>query len=450
MEKTGIITTAEMEVIETVVYCDGCGEAITDGWTFEKDGETFCKACFESDFVKCNGCDEFIKTDDASYHDGEAYCETCFNDTFCICEDCGEPFPEDNGRMVHYRNRNWRIDSKVVCESCLENYVRCEDCEEYWHRDQTYYTGYDYLICESCYENGYGYCDACGELYYADDLIHSYRDGETYCQSCARTNGTNAINDYTYKPAPKFRHFNQNTNKAVFSAGSGNRLYEGFELEVESPCEYAEEVAQNLIDNFDEDEDVFYCKHDGSLYDGFEIVSHPMTLRAHKTMAYSDMLAELKKAGCKSHSTTTCGLHVHVSRSFFTMSETVKLGLFVYFNKSRLETFARRTETSYAKFKPVLRSDLKAAGHSDRRYEAINFENARTIEFRLFKGTLKFETFMATLEFCDAVSRFVKTVSACSIVNKNGGFDLFKTFVNKDGNRKLYKNLIQYLDARGL
>jgi len=209
-------------------------------------------------------------------------------------------------------------------------------------------------------------------------------------------------------------------------------------------------VAQNLIDNFDEDEDVFYCKHDGSLHDGFEIVSHPMTLRAHKTMAYSDMLAELKKAGCKSHSTTTCGLHVHVSRSFFTQSEMVKLGLFVYFNKSRLETFARRTESSYAKFKPLNRSNYLESAESRNRYEAINFENARTIEFRLFKGTLKFETFMATLEFCDAVSRFVKTVSACSIVNKNGGFDLFKTFVNKDGNRKLYKNLIQYLDARGL
>jgi len=460
MEKTGSTTTAEKEVIETAVYCDGCGEAITDGWTFEKDGETFCKSCFESDFVKCNGCDEFIKTDDASYYfgtlpllDGHAYCGTCFYDMFCFCEDCGEPFPNDDGKMVHFRNRNWRIDPKdfkVVCESCLENYNRCEDCGEYWHMHQTHCTGYGYNICISCYEDRYGNCDACNEIYHMDDLIYSERHGETYCQSCARSNGGHAINDYMYKPAPKFRHFNQSTNESVFSRDSSNRLYEGFELELESPRENAAEVAQTLIDNFDEDEDVFYCKHDGSLDDGFEIVSHPMTLRAHKTMDYSDMLAELKKAGCKSHDTTTCGLHVHVSRSFFTMSETVKLGLFVYFNKSRLETFARRTETSYAKFKPVLRSDLKAAGHSERRYEAINFENARTIEFRLFKGTLNFETFMATLEFCDAVSRFVKTVSACSIVNKNGGFDLFKTFVNKDGNRKLYKNLIQYLDARGL
>ncbi len=449
MEKTMANQTAETEVIETAVSCDGCGEAITAGRTFEHDGEVFCKACFESDFVICHVCDDFIKRDSANYYNGNKYCETCFNDSFRTCEDCGEPFPEDEGRTVHYRRREWRPGSKVICDSCIENYIRCEDCGEYWREDDTCYTGHEYHICVYCYENGYECCDNCNEIYHSDELVYSDRHAATYCQSCARSNGGNAINDYSYKPSPKYQHFDQTTNQAVFSRQPGNRLYLGFELEVESPREYAGEVAQTLIDNFDDNEDVFYCKHDGSLDDGFEIVSHPMTLRAQKTMAYADMLAELKKAGCKSHNTTTCGLHVHVSRSFFSQSEMVKLGLFVYFNKARLETFARRTESSYAKFKPLNRSDLKAAGRSEGRYEAINFENTRTIEFRLFKGTLNFETFMATLEFCDAVSRFVKTVSACQIA-KDGGFDLFKTFVKKDGNRKLYKNLIQYLDARGL
>ncbi len=450
MEKTSIITTAEKEGIETAVSCDGCGEAITAGRTFEHDGEVFCKACFDSDFVTCNVCDDFIKRDSANYYNGDKYCETCFNDTFCICEDCGEPFPEDEGRTVHYRHREWRPDSKVVCDSCLENnYIRCENCGEYWREDDTCYTGYEYHICVYCYENEYGCCDNCNEIYHSDDLIYSDRRDETLCESCYHENGRGSIQDYAYKPAPKFRHFNPHTNQAVFSRQPGNRLYLGFELEVESPREYAEEVAQNLISDYDEPENLFYCKHDGSLNEGFEVVSHPLTLRVHKMQDYEDILKSLRGAGCKSHNTTTCGLHVHVSRSFFTLSETVKLGLFVYFNKSRLETFARRTESSYAKFKHVLRSDLKAAGHSEDRYEAINFKNRNTIEFRLFKGTLNFETFMATLEFCDAVSRFVKTVSACQIA-KDGGFDLFKTFVKKDGNRKLYKNLIQYLDARGL
>jgi hypothetical protein len=371
--------------------------------------------------------------------------------TFCICEDCGEPFPEAIGGTVHYRSPNGRIESKVVCESCLENYVKCEDCGEYWYRQETYYTGYGYLICEPCYVNGYGYCDACNEIYHADDLIYSDWHDETYCQSCARSNGGNAINDYSYKPSPKFRHFNQNTNESVFSRDSSNRLYEGFELELESPREPAGEVAQNLIDNFDADEDVFYCKHDGSLDDGFEIVSHPMTLRAHKTQDYENILKSLKDAGCKSHNTTTCGLHVHVSRSFFTQSEMVKLGLFVYFNRSRLETFARRTESSYAKFKPLNRSNYLESAESRERYEAINFEPYHTIEFRLFKGTLNYETFMATLEFCDAVSRFVKTISAVCIAGKDGdSWAKFESFVKSNGNRKRYKNLVAYAGSKGL
>lgn len=342
-------------------------------------------------------------------------------------------------------------EEKVVCESCLDNYVRCEDCGEYWHRGQTYYTGYGYLICEPCYENGYGYCGACDEIFHADDLIYSDQDRETYCESCCHENGCGSIQDYSYKPSPKYQHFNQTTNQTVFSRQPGNRLYLGFELEVESLRELPASVASDLISDYDAQENLFYCKHDSSLDEGFEVVSHPLTLRAHKTQDYEDILKSLKDAGCKSHNTTTCGLHVHVSRSFFTLSETVKLGLFVYFNKSRLETFARRTESSYAKFKPLNRSNYLESAESHERYEAINFENARTIEFRLFKGTLNFETFMATLEFCDAVSRFVKTVSAVCIAGKDGdSWAKFESFVKSDGNRKRYKNLVAYAGSKGL
>ena len=46
------------------------------------------------------------------------------------------------------------------------------------------------------------------------------------------------------------------------------------------------------------------------------------------------------------------------------------------------------------------------------RYAAVNFCNHRTIEFRLFKGTLNYPRFMATLEWVDALVRWVKTWEA--------------------------------------
>ena len=48
----------------------------------------------------------------------------------------------------------------------------------------------------------------------------------------------------------------------------------------------------------------------------------------------------------------------------------------------------------------------KSAG----RYKAINLMNLGTIEFRLFKGTLKLNTFLASLQFVVVITRFVKSI----------------------------------------
>jgi hypothetical protein len=42
------------------------------------------------------------------------------------------------------------------------------------------------------------------------------------------------------------------------------------------------------------------------------------------------------------------------------------------------------------------------------RYMAVNLENQNTIEFRLFKGTLNFNTFIASLQLVVEISRYAK------------------------------------------
>ena len=37
------------------------------------------------------------------------------------------------------------------------------------------------------------------------------------------------------------------------------------------------------------------------------------------------------------------------------------------------------------------------------RYVAVNLENTNTIEFRLFRGTLRYKTFLATLQLVDEI-----------------------------------------------
>ena len=43
------------------------------------------------------------------------------------------------------------------------------------------------------------------------------------------------------------------------------------------------------------------------------------------------------------------------------------------------------------------------------RYQAINNENDNTIEFRLFRGTLKYNTFVATLQLVKFICEYVNT-----------------------------------------
>lgn len=67
--------------------------------------------------------------------------------------------------------------------------------------------------------------------------------------------------------------------------------------------------------------DFLYFKHDGSLDEGCELVTHPMSPEYMMSDAGKKMWRDICEAalaeGMRSHDTSTCGLHVHVSRDFF-------------------------------------------------------------------------------------------------------------------------------------
>ena len=51
-------------------------------------------------------------------------------------------------------------------------------------------------------------------------------------------------------------------------------------------------------------------------------------------------------------------------------------------------------------------------GNHDYHYYAVNLTNENTIEFRMFRGTLKVDTFLATLQFVNNCIIAAKTKSA--------------------------------------
>ena len=103
--------------------------------------------------------------------------------------------------------------------------------------------------------------------------------------------------------------------------GEGARYF-GVELEIDGAGERSDRAWQLVNAANSNGLEHIYIKHDGSLEDGMEIVTHPMTLGYHLAeMPWGTVVAQAVRMGYTSHKDCTCGLHVHVNRSAFGSSE---------------------------------------------------------------------------------------------------------------------------------
>jgi hypothetical protein len=194
-------------------------------------------------------------------------------------------------------------------------------------------------------------------------------------------------------------------------------MFMGVELEIDKGGECIEN-AESLIDIANQDNEHIYCKHDGSIEDGFEIVSHPMTLDYHlEEMPWEKVLRKLRSMGYLSHGAGSCGLHVHVNRTTFgdtTEEQEECIGRILYFFEKywvELLKFSRRTNSQLERWAarygykdhPKEMLDHVKKGSGNGRYSCINLQNYSTIEFRIFRGTLKYNTLIATLQLVNRV-----------------------------------------------
>ena len=232
-------------------------------------------------------------------------------------------------------------------------------------------------------------------------------DGNEYpfCYDCyINRTSRNSIQDYYYKPEPLFR-------------GEGNRYF-GVELEVDGAGEDDDNAAEVMSIANGSGLENLYCKHDGSLDDGFEMVTHPMTLAYHQAeMPWAAILRKAVQMGYTSHQAGTCGLHVHINRNAFGETEARQdavIARILYFfekNWEELLKFSRRTQHQlnqwaarygYKDQPKELLDHAKKSAHAGR-YTSVNLTNKSTIEFRIFRGTLKYNTLIATLQLLDRI-----------------------------------------------
>ena len=200
-------------------------------------------------------------------------------------------------------------------------------------------------------------------------------------------------------------------------------MFMGVELEIDKGGE-SDENAEDILYIGNRSGKRIYCKHDGSLYEGFEIVSHPMTLDYHKNeMNWKEIFNKALELDYKSHNTESCGLHVHCNRDFFGETPEDKdaaIGRVVFFVEKHwyeLVKFSRRKEANLdrwaARYATISASTKetysKAKSKGMGRYVAVNLLNWDTIEIRIFRGTLKFTTFIGTLQLVAQICNLAAT-----------------------------------------
>ena len=359
--------------------------------------------------------DESISNDDLSaaffdldnrYHDFESHIHRAFvalrdsGDFGIVHCDCGHYEGEEHTHDV--RRDTW-------CDSCFEDdAVYVEDADEYWPRDDAYYSDSD-----DCY---YSY-DRDEEDDSDDD-----DDREDHNQPIM-SYSTNILNVLDVNSGIKSSHFGEFTM--------------GIELEMSSGDSPSESSAESVRSRLGSE----YCiiKHDGSLpHNGFEIVTMPHGLATHIEKFKAWEIDSTYRAW----NTGKCGMHVHIDSRGFTQMTLGKFLMFI--NSAANMDFIRKIAgrhpmvddqaRSYcaAEHQSILSNPKQAVkGKSGERYRMVNLCNLgyheakrlglsmdnsyngkyNTVELRIFRASLKKERLLAQIEFTHASVMFCRVAS---------------------------------------
>ena len=327
------------------------------------------------------------------------------------CEDTNRF--EENYYTLYVRE-NGRKKETYITDKSTNDYFYCEDCDAYYTDDFDTYEVHDgHYVCEDCRYDHYNECYDCGELYYCDDTYYCEDCDEYYCSNCWENHYHNDTLLYEYHEFNSWvLHKTEDEPEPPF--------YIGHELEIDEGDEKAE-----AVDTISQVEGI--CMHDGSLSDcGIEFISHPLSYNymLSQEEKYRKCFEHLVNLGYKSHNTDTCGLHFHVTRPenpqivdrIILFMETYKEEIFKISRRKseELNRWSRFLSDKRTTTDPkVIKSLDYIVNNKDTcdRYMALNLSNRKTIEFRFFKGTLKYETFMADFEFINNLVMFASDLS---------------------------------------
>ncbi len=442
--------------IKKCPYCERIYEENFTKKAYSKMGLYVCEACFDLHYKKCEKCGKYISNDKLfkifkDYKKAhQLWCTNCISESNEItrCYACGSYNYTKNITKVFGKANKKEIN---LCKTCVSKYSTiCENCNnlvfnEFIHE----INGNSY--CNTCMNKLFDKCDSCGYFSYENKL--DIVEGHKLCANCKFKY---FVNDYGYKPEPKFFKTIKDSKNAAFF---------GLEIEITSKKidkgDLAHKLSQKFINEFN---NLFYLKFDRSIGNGFEIVTHPMTYNFIRKELHVKELLKWLEEYVYMDGNDLCGIHIHIDKAQFkgiySKDKNIKekennflykLLTFFYNYFDKIIEFSNRKKPKWVdeychkiEYDNIVRG-LRNNGAIDR-HSCINLYNKNTIEIRVFNGDIEYEKFMNYIRFTNALIEFFKLHSKSSFIldftNKRKGFlwNVFMDYV-KANNIKLYQSL---------
>lgn len=366
-----------------------------------------------------------------------ASCRHCNKDSNYFAHACTARFYTVND--MHYcafspdETRQARVvydgnSAFLMCSSaCRARVHYCADDNEY-HYDAVYNYSDDEYVTPQYAERALWHCPECDCYFRERDFYHRYG----VCRSCA--SNYSIIRGW---------HDSKGEFHTVFTDADTLRdrmLTLGFEWEIDR---YHYEHGLNdetacYIDRHYPNRFVF--ENDCSLDYGYEIITHPHTLRALRELDIESIAEYLESYEYVSHDKGTCGLHVHFSTNFLGDYEDTRreslynvIMFYEYNFEYMLELSRRERYRGYADMNSRencfdLSDDIDSVIDDNidgSRYVAVNCTNfyrgsESTIEFRLGRGTLDADTLRAWIDIHLAILSYCHTDNCPDVTDFRG------------------------------
>ena len=302
--------------------------------------------------------------------------------------------------------------------------------------------------CTRCEERGARRCDSCSRVYVPNDN-DTRPDSDEVCtgctayMSCYDCGNWSHVDDVTQMcDCHRDRNFVRGYH-ATRSAGTqfhlhdadthtSSRVFYGVELEVAFPSNVSlGTLARKTCDHSPEFGARFLPTQDSSIGGnghGVEFVSDPMTWATWREFApeFTSACDYLRRAGARAWNATSCGAHVHVSRhALVSPDHLVRLYAVMSHDGEATRALASRDLESWNGYcgalgalderrRNILRQtwrDIFAVSFGrDSRYLCLNLNNPHTLEFRLWRASLRAETVLEQIDATRALLAFTRDV----------------------------------------